>query len=120
MLPPTIQTTNQFSSEFPGIIKKDTRPAFLGGKYKSKVQGVSEVSQYINHARTNTETYGDDNNNQNDADFGVQSYYKAKLRMRNSLERAFNTQAKQVINEVKSKNIGSNKAFVTMPTQERD
>ncbi len=40
--------------------------------------------------------------------------------MRNSLERAFNTQAKQVISEVKSKNIGSNKAFVTMPVQERD
>ncbi len=69
-LPPTIQTTHAYSPEFPGIVKKDTRPSFLGGKYKSKVQGVSEVSQYINHARTNTEVYADDPNHK-DSDFGV-------------------------------------------------
>ena len=34
-----------------GAARKDTRPAFLGGPYKSKVQGRSEVAQYLNHRR---------------------------------------------------------------------
>lgn len=48
-LPATIQTTSAFSPDF-ATGKRDTRPAFLGGQYTSKVQGVSEVSQYINHS----------------------------------------------------------------------
>jgi len=46
-----MQTTAAFSPEMPVVLTKDTRPAFLGGSYKSKVQGVSEVSQYVKHSR---------------------------------------------------------------------
>lgn len=52
-LPPAIQTTCSYSPDFPQVVKRDTRPPFLGGQYTSKVKGISEVSQYINHSLHN-------------------------------------------------------------------
>lgn len=43
-LPPAIQTTASYSPDFAQVVKRDTRPDFLGGQYKSKVQGRSEVT----------------------------------------------------------------------------
>ena len=73
-------------------MNRDTRPLFLGGKYQSKVKGVSEVSQYIKgRLGTTTEPnpHTQDGPKDAPASYDVQSYYKAKLRMRNSIEKAF-------------------------------
>ena len=53
LLPPTIQTTNSgYMPEFgkPGQ-QKDTRPAFLGGNYVSKVKGESQVKGYLSKTK---------------------------------------------------------------------
>ena len=85
---PPIQTTHAFSPDFP-LSKYDTRPTFLGGQYTSKVKGVSEVVNYINPRQRNQT----DHDEAGEDAFNVKSYYKQKLQMRNSIEKAFKTQS---------------------------
>ena len=117
-LPPTIQTTVGYSPEFskpPNY--KDTRPIFLGGQYTSKVKGVSEVKDYLNKQKEwYRSTKNQDTSNKtllprdisNDTaeraeraekpvkgTYDVNSYFAQKMKMKNSIERAFKQQAKQ-------------------------
>lgn len=95
-LPPTVQTTAAFSPDFPAIGKRDTRPTFLGGQYSSKIKVKSEVGQYINKkdSRNPQEIRGLESEDEAKLTqtYDVASYYKQKLRMRNSIERAFANQ----------------------------
>ena len=106
-MPPAIQTTSAYSPDFQIAHNRDTRPAFLGGQYTSKIQGRSEVSQYISKTLATKKEKDKETINQKQADAGgkegydVASYYKAKLRMRNSLERAFASQVHQYHHEKK-------------------
>ena len=71
LFPTSLQTTAAFSPEMPNVHKQDTRPRFLGGNYKSKVKGVSEVGQYIKgRDEKNQRRTADD-----DQSYNVKSYF---------------------------------------------
>ena len=61
-------------------MRADTRPTFLGGQYKSKVKGVSEVGQYIKHGRDRHEQNA--TMEDGDDDYNVKSYYRTKMMMK--------------------------------------
>jgi len=74
-VPKPVQTTAAYTAEMPDVLNKDTRPVFLGGSFKSKVQGVSEVSQYINRSRANKKLQELQEN-----------YFQAKLEIKSTLD----------------------------------
>ena len=77
----------------PMVQRQDTRPAFLGGKYQSKVKGVSEVGQYIKHGRNTLKVHR--TVDQDDDGYNVNSYFRTKMMMKDTLDRAYSNQVKQ-------------------------
>lgn len=118
IFPSSLQTTAAFSPEMPMVQRQDTRPAFLGGKYQSKVKGVSEVGQYIKHGRNTLKVHR--TVDQDDDSYNVNSYFRTKMMMKDTLDRAYSNQVKQYHHDYRQRNIDQKKFQTQQPSQQSE